>query len=189
MNIAIIPARAGSKRLPGKNIANIGGQPLVVRAFSLALRSSCFGAVVCTTDDIAVKEFARQHMVGLHHRLPEHAHDTATTESAVLDALHGFPGDALVTLLQPTSPLTLTADVLRTINAAKAGGLGAFTSTDGKRPSGNVYCMSLRRLRQGKPFAHPRCAKTRIPHQRAVDIDTAEDFARAEAAMRSNARN
>ncbi|HET6672360.1 MAG TPA: hypothetical protein VFG92_03210 [Agromyces sp.] len=53
---AIIPARGGSQGLPGKNLARVGGAPLVARAVRAALRAERIGRVVVTTDDAEIAE-------------------------------------------------------------------------------------------------------------------------------------
>src|SRR5215218_11039936 len=56
---AIIPARGGSLGLPGKNLARVGGVPLVTRAVHAALSATRIGRVVVTTDDEAIADTAR----------------------------------------------------------------------------------------------------------------------------------
>lgn len=57
-NIAIIPARGGSKRIPGKNIKQFLGKPIIEYSINAALETSLFDTVIVSTDDIAVKEIA-----------------------------------------------------------------------------------------------------------------------------------
>ena len=57
--IAIIPARGGSKGVPGKNVARVGGIPLVARAVRAALTSGAIDLVVVSTDDAAIADAAR----------------------------------------------------------------------------------------------------------------------------------
>ena len=57
-NIAVIPARGGSKRIPRKNIYPIGGVPLIAKTISTALASGIFEKVIVTTDDYEIAEIA-----------------------------------------------------------------------------------------------------------------------------------
>jgi len=59
MNIAIIPARGGSKRIPRKNIKDFCGKPMIARAIEVAKASGLFGHIVVTTDDAEIAELAR----------------------------------------------------------------------------------------------------------------------------------
>ncbi|HEY9332019.1 MAG TPA: acylneuraminate cytidylyltransferase [Streptomyces sp.] len=122
--LAVIPARGGSKGVPAKNLAQVGGVPLVVRAVRACLASSEVTAVVVTTDAPAVAETARAagEALGESARLhcvqrPEAiAGDTATSEAAVLHALdtyeaeHGKAVD-VVLLVQCTSPFVAREDI------------------------------------------------------------------------------
>ncbi len=60
-NVAIIPARGGSKRIPRKNLAPFDGVPMIVRSIRTALDSGLFDQVVVSTDDEEIAEVARAH--------------------------------------------------------------------------------------------------------------------------------
>ncbi|MGW1227983.1 cytidylyltransferase domain-containing protein [Streptomyces sp. NPDC002530] len=122
--LAVIPARGGSKGVPAKNLAQVGGVPLVVRAVRACLASSEVTDVVVTTDAPAVAETVRAAADALGEsgrvhlvRRPEAiAGDTATSEAAVLHALdsyeaeHGTTAD-VVLLVQCTSPFVSRDDI------------------------------------------------------------------------------
>jgi N,N'-diacetyllegionaminate synthase len=117
----LIPARGGSKGLPGKNLAPVGGIPLVGRAARLgraAARALGGGSrVVCSTDDAAIAAAARSWGAEVPFMRPAAlASDGARSIDVVLHALTalGDQFDAVV-LLQPTSPLTDVDDVLGAI--------------------------------------------------------------------------
>ena len=61
MNVAIIPARGGSKRLPGKNIKNFFSKPIISYSIEAALSSKLFDQVVVTTDSEEIAEVAREY--------------------------------------------------------------------------------------------------------------------------------
>ncbi|MEV5601108.1 acylneuraminate cytidylyltransferase [Streptomyces sp. NPDC052299] len=122
--LAVIPARGGSKGVPAKNLARVGGVPLVARAVNACLASGEVTDVVVTTDAPAVAEAARAaaealgESARLHcvQRPEEIAGDTATSEAAVLhaldayEALRGRTAD-VVLLVQCTSPFVTREDV------------------------------------------------------------------------------
>lgn len=85
--IAIIPARGGSQGLPGKNVARVGGVPLVARAVHAALAAGRIGRVVVTTDDEEIADVARAAGAEVVDRPAELASVTASSESALLHAL------------------------------------------------------------------------------------------------------
>lgn len=106
--VAIIPARGGSKGVPGKNLRTVGGVPLVVRAVSSALCAQHVDAVYVSTDDEVIAAAARQAGADIIRRPAELAGDQASSESALLHgldqlALGGRQPEILV-FLQCTSP-------------------------------------------------------------------------------------
>ncbi|WP_316740206.1 N-acylneuraminate cytidylyltransferase [Streptomyces sp. MK7] len=114
--LAVIPARGGSKGVPAKNLASIGGVPLVARAVRECLAARLVTDVVVSTDDQAIAAAAREAGAEVVLRPAAIAGDTATSEAAVLhaldthEALHGAPVD-VVLLVQCTSPFLVREDV------------------------------------------------------------------------------
>ncbi len=114
--LAVIPARGGSKGVPGKNLAGVGGLPLVARAVRACLGARLVDAVVVTTDDASIAEAARAAGAEVVARPPAIAGDTASSEDAVLhaldayEAMHGEQAD-VVLLVQCTSPFVSSGDV------------------------------------------------------------------------------
>jgi N-acylneuraminate cytidylyltransferase len=110
-NLAIIPARGGSKGIPRKNIKEIAGKPLIAWSIEHALTADCIDRVIVTTDDEEIAEIAKAYGADVPFFRPENlSGDTATTESAVLHALEwlnsyeSYQPDN-VFLLQATSPV------------------------------------------------------------------------------------
>ncbi|MEU2062342.1 N-acylneuraminate cytidylyltransferase [Streptomyces sp. NPDC013455] len=114
--LAVIPARGGSKGVPAKNLAPVGGVPLVVRAVRECRATRLVTDVVVSTDDQAIAAAARQAGAEVVLRPVAIAGDTATSEAAVLhamdthEALHGAPVD-VVLLVQCTSPFLVREDI------------------------------------------------------------------------------
>ncbi|MBM7169588.1 N-acylneuraminate cytidylyltransferase [Streptomyces sp. G44] len=114
--LAVIPARGGSKGVPAKNLAPVGGVPLVVRAVQACLAARLVTDVVVSTDDHVIGETARAAGAEVVLRPAAIAGDTATSEAAVLHAMdahearHGTRVDAVL-LVQCTSPFLTPEDV------------------------------------------------------------------------------
>ncbi|MGP4083210.1 cytidylyltransferase domain-containing protein [Streptomyces sp. KR55] len=114
--LAVIPARGGSKGVPAKNLAPVGGIPLVARAVRECIASRLVTDVVVSTDDQAIAAAARSAGAEVVLRPAAIAGDTATSEAAVLhamdahEALHGSPVDAVL-LVQCTSPFLIREDI------------------------------------------------------------------------------
>ncbi|KOU62797.1 transferase [Streptomyces sp. MMG1533] len=114
--LAVIPARGGSKGVPAKNLAPVGGVPLVARAVRECRATRLVTDVVVSTDDQAIAAAARQAGAEVVLRPAAIAGDLATSEAAVLhamdahEALHGAAVD-VVLLVQCTSPFIAREDV------------------------------------------------------------------------------
>lgn len=118
--LAIVPSRAGSKRLPGKNIRSLAGLPLIAWTIRTAIAANVFSDVLISTDDPGMAEIAIQYGASVPWLRPgELATDTASSMDVVLHALTKYESEGgvvdSVMLLQPTSPFRSVATILRTI--------------------------------------------------------------------------
>ena len=110
MNIlAIVPARGGSKGIPGKNMVDLNGKPLMQYTFDAAKESKYIDRILLSTDDEKFAEFGRSQGIEVEMRPEELATDTAVMKDVInyhLDRLaeKGYTPDIFI-LLQPTSPL------------------------------------------------------------------------------------
>lgn len=110
--IALIPARAGSKRIPGKNTKPLGGVPLVVRAIRSAQASRLFRSIIVSTDDPLAAQLAWQEGIGVHDRLPNHATDESPDYEWVRDVMTGRD-EAIFAILRPTTPFREASTIRR----------------------------------------------------------------------------
>jgi N-acylneuraminate cytidylyltransferase len=107
-SLAFIPARGGSKRLPGKNIKLFGGLPLIYYSIAFA-KYNQFSKIIVSTDDDAIAEVAKLYGAEVLIRPKALATDIATTAAAARHCLNserarGFDPEVFITL-QPTNPL------------------------------------------------------------------------------------
>lgn len=147
---AIIPARAGSKGIPGKNLLRFGGKTLLERAILLAKSSSLVDRVLVTTDSAEMMAIAAEHGAAMPVLRPAHlAGDEATTADAVVHLLETCAiSSGHLLLLQVTSPLRTRAD------------LGDFLSAYGK--SGAPAAASIVRHEEPRPEKMKRLENGRI---------------------------
>ncbi len=105
--LAIIPARGGSKGIPGKNIRPIAGKPLISWTIEAALAVPALDRIVVTTDDEDIAKVAQAHGVEVVMRPAELAADNSPTIDALQHAVKvlGASDSGAVVTLQPTSPL------------------------------------------------------------------------------------
>lgn len=90
-NIAIIPARGGSKRIPRKNIKPFMGKPIIAYSIEAALRSELFDEVMVSTDDEEIAEIARKYGAKVPFmRSAETSNDYAGTADVILEVLKKY---------------------------------------------------------------------------------------------------
>jgi len=115
-NLAIIPARSGSKGLPDKNIKELNGKPLMAYSIEAALNSNLFDEVMVSTDSEKYAEIAKKHGASVPFlRSEELASDKAGSWDVVKEVLNRYKEMGkefdTICLLQPTSPLRDTEDI------------------------------------------------------------------------------
>ena len=115
--LIIIPARGGSKGIPGKNIKPLGGKPLICRTIEVARAIAPDSRICVSTDDEAIAATVRSCGLEVPFMRPASlATDTSTTYDVLLHAMDFYQARGLdfdtVILLQPTSPFR-TADHVR----------------------------------------------------------------------------
>lgn len=116
-NIAIIPARSGSKGLKDKNIKPLNGKPLIAYTIEAARNSNLFDEIFVSTDSSEYARIAREFGASVPFlRSGELSSDTASSWDVVRDALLNFMKIGkefdTVALLQPTSPLRKSKDII-----------------------------------------------------------------------------
>ena len=222
MNIAIIPARGGSKRIPRKNIRAFDGRPMVAYAIEAATLSRLFAHIVVSTDDAEIAEVARERGAEVFIRPDALALDHVGTIPVVAHAIEacsalGWTVDK-VCCIYPAVPLLQIQDLHDALALLEQGGADyAFPVA----PFPSAIQRALRRLPDCRmePF-HPEFTATCtqdleaayfdagqfywgtarawlggvsphvagkglvIPEWRVVDIDTPEDWTRAEILYR-----
>ncbi|MFI2743779.1 cytidylyltransferase domain-containing protein [Zhouia sp. PK063] len=119
--LTIIPARKGSKRLPGKNYKLLGEYPLIVHSILYAQENG-LKDIVITTDDPQIKAIASQYHIPVVDRPETISGDHATTISALQHVLEVLPKTYdTVILLQPTNPLRPSSLLHEALELYKSG--------------------------------------------------------------------
>lgn len=214
--LALIPARGGSKRLPRKNILPFAGKPMIVWTIEAAQESGLFDRVIVTTDDNEIADIALQFGAEVLMRPLRISNDKAS----LIDVVH-FAAEHIQTwpesicLLLGNCPLRGSEDIIDSaklfhkincpalLSVAKYGWTPPFraleTREDGLHfmwaewshqkgqaypdvvcPSGAVYWARTDKLKGSDTLYLPGIQGYPIAWERAIDIDTQEDFRLAE---------
>ena len=131
--LALIPARGGSKRLPGKNIKELCGKPLIAWTIETALNSKYIEKTVVSTDCDKIAEVSKKYGAEVPFIRPDElASDTASTLDVVFHALTFLKNIqenfTHIILLQPTSPLRTSDDIDNAVELLVSKGANAVYS-------------------------------------------------------------
>ena len=219
MRLAVIPARGGSKRIPGKNIRTFAGRPMIAWSIAAARESGCFDRIVVSTDDEAVAAIARAEGAETPFKRPaELADDYTPTVPVIAHAIEQQEATTpagQVCCLYATAPFVRAEDIRAGLAALEADDLDyVFPVTTFPFPiqravrldaegrvsmfqpehlttrsqdleeafhdAGQFYWGSRDAWLAGRAIFGARSAALPIPRSRVQDIDTVEDWDRAE---------
>ena len=225
MNLAIIPARGGSKRIPRKNIRPFAGKPMIAYAIEAALGCEAIERVMVSTDDDEIAQIAIDFGAEVpFRRPPELADDFTPTVPVIAHAIAAcrdlgwsveracciYPGVPLIRTQDLADALALLdahgsagytfpvaefpSAIQRALRLAPDGALAPFdpehvtTRTQDLEPgyydAGQFYWGAAETWLSGQAI-HPNGRAIVLPGWRVVDIDTPEDWDRAERLYRS----
>ncbi|MDR1775067.1 MAG: cytidyltransferase [Actinomycetes bacterium] len=209
--VAIIPARAGSKGIPNKNLRILAGHPLLYYAIRTARKSRYINRVILSTDLDDGRELAKI-MGAEYHQRPEHlAADNVTLDAVICDAAAGIDCDYVITL-QPTTPTLRTETLDAAIQKMVSGSMDSLVSVV-NRPhqfwyhgesglqrfmpavnrqqmpplyyeTGAFVISSAQTIAAGSRFG-PITEVFETPESESIDIDSFEDLVAAENALQS----
>src|SRR5690554_3569545 len=220
MNVAIIPARGGSKRIPRKNIKDFCGKPMIAWSIEAALKSACFDRVIVSTDDQEIADVAKKYGAEVPFMRPaELSDDYAGTIPIIKQAIEWLTKNeqapSLVCCLYATAPFVSAEDIqqgLKQLEQTQAS--YAFTVTSFAFPiqrairitdtnsiemfspecfqtrsqdleeayhdAGQFYWGTAEAWLAEKVIFGPESTPIILPRHRVQDIDTPEDWDRAE---------
>lgn len=207
--LGLVPARAGSQGLPGKNLRTLAGRPMIGWTLLAGQASVTLDRLVVTTDDEAVIALAEAMGVEALRRPAELASASASVVDAIDHALTAL-GDTwdYVVLLQPTSPLRTASDIDGAVALCHArnapsvigvspmpkpsgfygavGAEGLWTRNDPSTDeaaiiNGAVYVGRPDILGRDRSFQSEGTLTWSMPPERGWDVDTLFDFVVCEA--------
>lgn len=225
MNLCVIPARGGSKRVPRKNIRDFDGRPMITYPITAAQESGLFDRIIVSTDDDEIASIARSGGAEVPFRRPaELADDHAGTIAVIAHATEwaiesGFK-PSLVCCIYPATPFLVIDDlkqaheamlasrwdycfsvceyaspIFRSFEALPNGGLRMFfpdkfseRSQDlphALHDAGQFYFGRPEAWLEARPLYGPHSSFVELPRWRVHDIDTPDDWLRAELVWRA----
>jgi len=183
-SLCLIPARAGSKGLPGKNTREFHGISLLSWTVESAIASRVFNEIAVTTDDPEVKKIAKSFGVTVLDRPIEVAQDASLASDYLKYHSQLIKKFEFMMLLQVTSPLRNTHDIqesFRVLTESNDEDTVLITLTkDLFRVNGAIFAAKTLTLENLEyEFLKGKVKAYIMPQERSVDIDTLMDFNRA----------
>jgi pseudaminic acid cytidylyltransferase len=220
MNLCVIPARGGSKRIPHKNIRLFCGKPMIVWSIEAAINSKCFDRIIVSTDDLSIADIAKKHGAEIPFIRPnELSGDYVATIPVVAHAIrwvgNGLVQPSKVCCIYATAPFVRAEDLklgLAMLEASKAEYAFSVTSfeypiqralkitqtdrvemfqpeflnsrsqdlIDAWHDAGQFYWGKSSAWLNEKNMFNKNSVPVQLPRYRVQDIDTLEDWERAE---------
>jgi len=180
--LCLIPARAGSQRIPNKNIRSFHGKPIIAYSIELALDSGLFDKVVVSTDSDEIGAVALAYGAEYHDRPVSYSKNDVGTQAVAVEYLSTLPTIPLVTcVLYATCPLLqsvyLAAGLNQFINSTGVDYVYAV-GEDGWQDVGQFYWGLTTSFLIGISITDERSGKIVLPD--VVDINTMDDWQQAE---------
>lgn len=182
-NIAIIPARGGSRRIPRKNIKLFHGKPIIAYSIETALNSDLFDRVVVSTDDTEIAEVSVQFGAEIHWRDEESSRNEVGTQEVaarVLEHLNIRCGYSCV--IYATAPMLSVQSLINARNLAFARPFNKYVVPVATwlQDPGQFYFGKSRAFLKRVPLIGPYTSMIKIDPRTECDINTPEDWERAE---------
>ena len=186
MNVAIIPARGGSKRIPGKNIRLFHGKPIIAYSIETARRSGLFDKIIVSTEDEQVRAVAKAYGAKIHNRARSLADDVTGTQEVMRAALAWWATAPNTTqpefacCIYATAPLMTKNDLRAGMEMLRSGAARyVYTVGPDGNDAGQWYFGRPKAFLQEVPL-EGNSAHLYLPAERVCDINVEQDWQDAE---------
>jgi N-acylneuraminate cytidylyltransferase len=111
--VALIPARAGSQRVPGKNVRELAGHPLIAYSIAAALETGLFTSALVSTDSAEIAETARRYGAEVPELRPAELATATSPDVEWVELVMRHRDEDAFSILRPTSPFRTAATIRR----------------------------------------------------------------------------
>lgn len=183
MNVAIIPAKGFSSRIPNKNRRLFHGEPIIAYSIRAALESGLFGSVVVSTDSDEIVEIAHEYGADVMKRGPAWALDAIGPLDVARHSLSLIGEVSLVCVLYATAPMMRVGDIIAGYRAVQRPGV-SFACSVGTVPflhdAAQFFWARAWALRERVPEFGDNTVLIPVDPLRDCDINVEADWERAE---------
>ena len=182
ITVAIIPARGGSRRIPHKNRRLFHGKPIIEYSINAAKTTGLFDRILVSTDDPLIAEIAMDCNAWALYRKAEYCRDDVGTQEVIAQCANLVRAD-LICGIYPTAPLMLGSDIERGYRVMQEHQDRQYAMSVGTEPlqdAGQFYWARAQALERRRDLLAAHTAMIPIATDRVCDINTEDDWARAE---------
>lgn len=188
--IAIIPARGGSRRIPGKNIKLFEGKPIIVYSIQAAIVTELFDRIIVSTDDELIAHTARSNGAEVWYRKDSYCCDDVGTQEVVKECLIGIGAKSYdyACCIYATAPLMHPADLYNGYAMFADSSSHSYVMSVGYPPlqdAAQFYWGMACNFMRNIPLISPYTRMVLIDPERVCDINTPADWKRAVKMYRS----
>lgn len=175
-NIAIIPARGGSQRIPHKNIKTFHGKPIIAYSIGTAKASGLFDRIYVSTDSSDIAEVAEYYGAEVVARPT--CDGTAGTQDVTARTLMELPYSVRdsVCCIYATAPLMLVSDLVLGHQFCRPHGFAFAVGTEPLRDAGQFYWGKALSFISDEPLISPGSVMIPVDEKRVCDINTYDDW-------------
>lgn len=184
--ICVIPARGGSQRIPGKNIKDFHGNPIIAYSIDKAKESGLFDRIIVSTDDKEIARIAKMYGAEVWKRNPAYAEDNVGTQEVVAQCLKGIKARDYDTVccIYATAPLMSVKDLQEgyVLLTGWKGDYINYVMSAGYPPlqdAAQFYWGMAFSFMDGSPLITKHTRLICVDPSRLCDINTMEDWNRA----------
>lgn len=174
--IALIPARVGSVRLPGKNVALCGGKPMAEWTIIAAIQAKIFDKIVVSTNDDRVRRLAQHYTLPVLYQ-PDFEQDASASIRVVRHVLEHHNASYMM-LLQPTSPLRRASHIIEAWKqfqrAFPDDSLVSVNPDD--EVNGAIYLFTTNRIKRMGSLYDASSWRYMMDRKASIDVDTQADL-------------
>lgn len=183
--VCIIPARGGSRRIPGKNTMPFCGKPLIAWSIEQARASKHIEDIYVSSDDDDILRVAKEHGALTIKRPGKLATDTSLSEDVLLHALDYMKNPTVVVFLQVTSPVRGMNDIDdATTLFITTGADSLFSISPLKKENGSIYIFKSEAFMKYKNRKAGTTVVYDMPDWKSHEIDYRDDIEICERYMR-----
>ena len=186
MNICVIPARSGSRRIPGKNTRLFHGKPIIAYSIETARASGIFDKIIVSTDSVEIATVAKAYGAKIHNRAKKLAEDQVGTQEVMRNALQwwvsspGTTAPEFACCIYPCAPLMTVHDLRAGLAMLHSGEHKyAYSCGPDGKDAGAWYWGRPKAFLQEVPL-EGNSARMCLPAERVIDVNTEDDWQRAE---------